>query len=224
MQASQFVEYKGHKFWPSKTNPKYYYADFREAGKRKKKALHRYIWEEYNSRPVPAGYDVHHIDKNTFNNNPENLILAERSSHRSTHQVQRWSNPKYQPAYSRGLEKARDKAREWHKSEEAKPFHIALGKLSWKNRRQLERVCLYCGEKFQSFIKAKYCQNKCYQNHRYALGKDFETRLCRYCSKEFKVRKNESTRCCSKSCAGKLRKSTNLTIKSSSPLSPTPRG
>lgn len=37
-------------------------------------SLHVYLWEKENG-PVPAGYVVYHMDRDEFNNSPENLGL-----------------------------------------------------------------------------------------------------------------------------------------------------
>lgn len=48
---------------------------------------HRYVWEQ-NHGPIPEGYEVHHIDKNPYNNDPSNLQLLPTNEHRSLHAKQ----------------------------------------------------------------------------------------------------------------------------------------
>lgn len=45
---------------------------------------HRYVWEETHGK-IPKGYEVHHIDKNTHNNNIDNLVLISVHEHRKLH-------------------------------------------------------------------------------------------------------------------------------------------
>lgn len=41
---------------------------------RKGERLHRKVWEETHGE-IPSGYEVHHIDEDKANNQPENLKL-----------------------------------------------------------------------------------------------------------------------------------------------------
>lgn len=45
---------------------------------------HRLIWEQHFGE-IPKGYEIHHIDGNTHNNNIENLQLISSVEHRSLH-------------------------------------------------------------------------------------------------------------------------------------------
>lgn len=47
-------------------------------------SFHRYMYEKHNSK-IPKGYDVHHIDFNPLNNNPENLTLLKKGDHMRLH-------------------------------------------------------------------------------------------------------------------------------------------
>ncbi len=46
--------------------------------------LHRDVWEHHNG-PIPDGFVVHHVDKNTTNNDIDNLQIMERGEHISFH-------------------------------------------------------------------------------------------------------------------------------------------
>lgn len=46
---------------------------------------HRYQWVKAHMRKIPNGFDVHHIDGNRDNNNPENLHLIDESTHARLH-------------------------------------------------------------------------------------------------------------------------------------------
>ena len=45
-----------------------------------RKYLHQYVWEKENGA-IPEGYEIHHIDRNTTNNNIENLQLVTKEEH-----------------------------------------------------------------------------------------------------------------------------------------------
>lgn len=56
----------------------------------KKINLHKYelIWMAYHMRPIPKGYDIHHIDFDWTNNAIENLQLLTAEEHRKIHSKQ----------------------------------------------------------------------------------------------------------------------------------------
>jgi thymidylate synthase len=47
--------------------------------------VHRAYAELINSGPVPAGYDIHHVDENPLNNKRENLQVKTKALHQSEH-------------------------------------------------------------------------------------------------------------------------------------------
>lgn len=52
---------------------------------------HRYVWEQANG-PIPAGFEIHHINHNRADNRLENLELLSEHEHRSLrHALGRWS-------------------------------------------------------------------------------------------------------------------------------------
>jgi hypothetical protein len=46
--------------------------------------LHVYIYEKYNGK-IPEGYDIHHVDGDSLNNNIDNLLMIEHGEHRKLH-------------------------------------------------------------------------------------------------------------------------------------------
>lgn len=46
-----------------------------------RKLMHRYVWEYYNKRKIPQGYDIHHIDEDRSNNRISNLELIKKDEH-----------------------------------------------------------------------------------------------------------------------------------------------
>lgn len=53
---------------------------------------HRYVISQKLGRPLRREEQVHHIDGNKLNNNPENLMLVSLSEHMSIHESERIKN------------------------------------------------------------------------------------------------------------------------------------
>jgi hypothetical protein len=47
------------------------------------------IWEEYNGQKLPEGKEIHHIDGNHDNNDPNNLLVVTIEQHLEIHQKQK---------------------------------------------------------------------------------------------------------------------------------------
>ena len=53
---------------------------------------YRQIWEEYNNKTIPKNYEIHHVDGNRKNNDPNNLICVSIEEHLKIHFEQEdWS-------------------------------------------------------------------------------------------------------------------------------------
>lgn len=80
-------------------------------------ALHREVYKR-EIGPIPAGYDVHHIDHDPDNNTPDNLECMPRGDHQSYHgkqprtakQIQHWK-------------KVQEAAKKWHRSPAGRAWH-----------------------------------------------------------------------------------------------------
>lgn len=64
---------RGRTFIPGGNNPKVRYTQFK-IHNHKTKQTHVAVWDAFNG-PVPEGFEVNHIDKNTHNNRLDNLNL-----------------------------------------------------------------------------------------------------------------------------------------------------
>lgn len=62
----------------------YYYITSGKEGNNGK-LLHRLIWEDWYQKPVPGGYDIHHINGNKLDNRIQNLQCVESSAHQRFH-------------------------------------------------------------------------------------------------------------------------------------------
>jgi hypothetical protein len=204
----KFVVFQGHKYWLSTTNRRYYTGDLRYNGKRIRPLLHRVIWEYYNKRTIPSGYVVHHIDRNAFNNNPENLTILPKAEHFQMHVDEWFSDPEFLEKNKRALEKAQAGAVVWHKSEAAKPFHSWLSKRCWEVKQTTSVSCQNCGNAFDAYFpsRAKFCSSRCGQQsarkeQRYVTYE----KPCAFCQRVYTTSRHHPSRCCSHSCANRLR-------------------
>lgn len=50
---------------------------------------YRKIWEKYNNKKIPKGYDIHHIDGNRNNNDIKNLVCVSLQEHLGIHYNQK---------------------------------------------------------------------------------------------------------------------------------------
>lgn len=177
-------------------------------GRRHAKGLHVAIWEFYNGKEVPSDCCIHHIDGNPFNNDISNLECVTRKEHLAGHFKKNYENPEFREKRKAVLERMRENAKEWHKSEEGREWHRQHGKKVMDNRKPVKLKCQYCGKEFESIQPwAKYCSEKCGDAWRYHNRQEKYTGTCIVCGKEFTASKpkkrKEKTRFCSVSCKNK---------------------
>lgn len=185
-----------------------YYKD--STGRYRNKKHHylaRDIWEYYNG-PIPKNYHIHHIDRNTTNNDLANLMCVSEEEHIKIHkeiltQDERdWSKENL-------LENAISASKRWHRSAEGKQWHRDH---ALKNRANgcynKELVCSYCGKHYigepYSNTGNHFCSNKCKVAFRRASGVDDEPRVCECCGKTFMANKRKGVKTCSKECRYKM--------------------
>src|SRR3990167_3079030 len=203
MENLKFVVYKNKKYWVSGNGKYFYYCLYKKDGKCKKRiALHRQVWMDANDKQISDGYDIHHKDGNVFNNESDNLECIKESDHHAEHMRARWA--KNRKENYANLLRAIEKSKQWHFSDEGREWHREQGKKSWIRREKKVFLCKGCGKEYKAF-RAGFCSNNCCQKFYYKTKKYHEERICILCGKKFSVRKIESTRTCSHSCAAKMR-------------------
>lgn len=165
------VVFNGYKYrrYPESPNPAHR-RYFGRAGHR----LHRDVWE-FHHGPIPDGMHIHHIDGDTANNDISNLECVPESEHRGHHAAAPRSEK--QMAH---LESIRDKAAEWHRSEEGRAWHREHAKKSlaktWGAPRQFPELrlqCHWCGSQMVGKIsRKKFCGSACQTaESKFRLGK-----------------------------------------------------
>lgn len=175
-----------------------YYLSSKPIGSRRKR-LHICVWESVNGA-IPKGYQVHHIDQDKSNNEPENLVLMTASEHMKLHGAS-WTEERKKETAARLIEKAIPEAVKWHKSEAGRAWHSEHSRQQVLNRKYETYYCTYCGKEFQSRkIQTKqpnsFCSNNCKSAYRRKMGFDDIIKVCNVCGKEYYGNKyQKQTRC-----------------------------
>ena len=168
MEDKKFIIFNGRKYCRMGGKRKYFLSYTTKNLQRKNpKGLHVAIWEYVHNQEVPKGYVVHHIDGNTFNNNPQNLECISLREHLELHKESRISYGKSE-AGKKHLEEIRELASKWHKSEEGREWHKEHAKKNMELKRE-KRICQICGQEFE------YCKVKKRENWAY------DGRWCKRC-------------------------------------------
>lgn len=185
-----------------------YYLSTRKIGDRRKR-LHVFVWETENNTEVPAGFEIHHKDKDKDNNSISNLVLLTSQEHRQIHANS--ISDETLLKLKDNIKKAQESAKVWHGSEDGKEWH----KKHWENVKdkmfeKVDLVCKHCGKHFTSYKRSKFCSNACKSAYRRENGLDDIELTCVICGKKFKRNKygKHPKTCCAK-CKGLYRKALN---------------
>lgn len=180
-----FYLYKNHRYyWSSKV----------------RRFLHQYIWEKHNKISIPKGYEIHHIDFNSFNNDIVNLRLMLKSEHRRLHALVISEDTKIKQRAN--LAKIRPLTKEWHKSEAGKHWHRNhYVNNKDKLRKKYLKKCEMCESIFEGLSISKFCSNKCKSRYRRAIGIDNIEFICHQCGIRFSANKYKRQKYCSNKCA-----------------------
>ena len=120
--------------------------------------LHRAIWSSANGA-IPKGYDIHHVDGDTLNNELSNLECICAKQHQREHALKRIADGTIPPI----SDLARARAALWHGSETGLEWHSKNSKKSWLNRTWSEVSCQNCGQPFRTPFpsRSKWCHLNC---------------------------------------------------------------
>lgn len=128
------------------------------------KKLHRDVWTMAFGA-IPKGCHIHHRDGNPDNNLLANLECVPASEHLSA----TWKKSKASvPAGQHFSENAKQKAAEWHRSEEGRLWHRRHAKRQkgWTKWKREPRNCPQCGVQFDALVRKSgnaqiYCSSTC---------------------------------------------------------------
>lgn len=202
MDIKEFITFNGIEYRLMGTK-KYYLSQSKSSeGRKRAKSLHVAIWEFHNNKEVPKGYEIHHKDGNTFNNDISNLECLTIAEHRKLYKLK---DPDKQFEH---LDNIRSLASEWHKSEEGREWHKEHWKKSIGKIEAKTYTCEFCGKEFESKKDSRFCSHNCDIKWRYHNQYETDTRNCVICGNEFETKRTkrhpEGSSTCSRSCRGKL--------------------
>jgi len=123
---------KGRFKYTGKTSSSYFFG----------KNGHRAIWEA-KMGPIPKGYVIHHIDKNRFNNDIDNLALCSVVGHGRIHAHTAWNKgiplneDTKQKIHSKRSKTIMNRWEEWAKLKDSGMTYIQIGEKVGKCREQV---------------------------------------------------------------------------------------
>ena len=208
--TAETVEYKGVTFrryprsrrWPDRM----YFTPSSTHRQRGMGRLHQEIWKDAYGE-IPPGHDIHHRDGNPLNNALENLECVARAEHHDYHMS--LLSPEARARRREWFHRIRQRASNWHQSEDGREWHRELGALSWEERTYRNYTCVHCGQIFTSRAvdtkSVKFCSNACKSAYRRVQGEDNEVRTCVVCGQPFTTNKYSSGVTCSRPCRVTLR-------------------
>lgn len=207
--SSISITYNGHTFrrYPDSQNSsdRAYYKPSGADRKKGIQALHQEVWKEANGvGTIPKGFHVHHLDHDTENNDPANLVLLEGYAHRQHHGYTEENRAKLAAAQAAAVEAAKA----WHSSPEGLAWHAEHARESIVARPVLDLTCEQCGgpNVTQGNGRDRFCSNRCKAAWRRESGVDDEDRTCAACQQTFRINRYSRARTCSRKCAWVLRR------------------
>lgn len=166
--------------------------------------LHRVIWEHAHG-PLSEGYQVHHIDGDTGNNDLANLAAVPAAEHIATYHVGGTQTEQRRAHIAR----IRPLASAWHRSAEGREWHREHARTLQQRTYPPQTLrCQHCGKEYQKTRKGgrpQFCSGACKAAARRASGVDLVTFICACCGQPFERDKNIPRRFCSRSCVNRAR-------------------
>jgi YHS domain-containing protein len=200
--ALPFIDFDGRRYRLFQNSR--YYRSF-QSNPRAIRYLHRDVWSKQNGE-IPAGYHVHHVDGDPFNNSLENLSCISLADHNAEHSEERSQRGKGW-VLSGHLKKMQMLTKNWHKSDDGRRWHKIHSKIIWSRRKPIAKTCKQCSRSYSTLDlgRAYFCSKACKAANRRDRGVDNEQRKCLICSAEFTAGKYLPHRTCSRSCGARLR-------------------
>lgn len=160
---AEVVEYRGNRYRRYPDSKHKHHRNYFHATEPRRGFLHRHIWED-NFGPIPDGFDVHHRSEDTTDNSPGNLECISKLEHRRKHRMQGETLERQK----RHLDRVRDRAAEWHASDEGREWHRQNSNAMWEDRPTVQKVCECCGQTYNTFFpaRANFCGKSCAQYFR----------------------------------------------------------
>ena len=194
------IEYKGI-IYRKHPHQKYFYCSQSLLKTRKlySRSLHRQMWYDAYGE-IPVGYQVHHKDRNAFNNTLNNFELKESKWHASYHAKEKVErDPNFFKEFQK---KGIAVAPLWHKSEIGREWHkqnaknMGLATLTYGLKK-----CDNCNKEFTLKSKnGRFCSNACKSAWRRKNNPDMAPFNCLTCGKEYITLKYLPVKYCSKEC------------------------
>lgn len=166
--------------------------------------LHRDIWK-HRFGEIPEGFEVHHRDGNTHNNEIGNLQLLSQDEHKDAHKAESSARMRRRMlSMSReDLAKSIDKMRSWHSSPEGIEWHRNHAKNVAKNSPLVSLVCRNCNSAYQAksrdAARSFFCGPNCRSSSRKRSGVDDVERTC-VCGRQFRANKYAKKKFCGTDC------------------------
>lgn len=165
-------------------------------GKRIIRSLHVDIYEYFSGEIVKKGYQIHHKDNNSLNNEYENLECLTAKEHASRHKNDSWKGH---------IWKAIEASKVWHGSKEGIEWHRQHGANVMANREHKDVSCKECGVNYKTKRPevAEFCTTKCRQRFYRSNGIGMVDKICNYCNSPFKAQKRVKKEAvsCSRRCS-----------------------
>jgi hypothetical protein len=199
MEIPKLIEFNGKSYRLMGTRKYYLSQSNTTEGRKRPKGLHVAIWEFNSGKEVPPGYEINHIDHDTFNNDFSNLECLPMREHRCL--------PKNIDiiAVRANLERIRPLATLWHRSDSGRRWHSLNSRKQWKNPNKFNCVCVQCGRDFESFHRdSTLCSGACEQKRGRESGRWSVKKPCLICEKLFSSNKYIKQLTCSRSCGFRL--------------------
>lgn len=145
--------------------------------------------------PVPRGWHVHHVDGDWSNNDVSNLRALTPGEHVRLH-------PCDPEKLKRALDKAREAAKAWHRSDEGREWHRVHAREIAATAVPKSAVCTHCGTEYTGFPKSGngFCSNNCKSAFRRDSRVDDEVRVCPMCKEEFRINRYRRSVHCGRKC------------------------